>query len=352
MATINSHQEAVTSIQGGARQPDTGRASPDSATNPERFNRSSITPEKGTAMLRQAPSLSSIPQQSSIQERKAERLPADKVKTQLPATRSQASSDSLEGNLEELARDIKYFRSNRRKAESKGSENDYKQQVQQLDRELQVVRRLKNSVKDIARMPAMADYSFIENPGSGLASQAHGVLKDARAAVTEAKQELAEAREKLSAFKSGQRSTRRLHKAFQSLQKGVLTFNKEQPSGSLNSVRDHTRHLRLLDNQLSHARAVLSGSEKLLQSERKASDRGVELPDFREQVQEMHSQADSEVSRLKEEITTIRNSRKSAKQRERQEKTELKKAKQQARQKEEQAISPSTQPIDRLQTKL
>lgn len=326
MATINSHPGAVTSIQGGARQPDTGRASPDSATNPERLNRTSITPEKGKAMLSKAPSLSSIPERSSIQARKAERLPADKVKTQLPDTRSQASSDSLEGNLEELARDVKYFRNNRRKAESKGSENDYKQQVQQLDRELQVVRRLKKNVKDIARMPAMADYSFIENPGSGIASQAHGVLRDARAAVTEAKQELAEARDKLSTFKSRQRSTRRLHKAFRSLQKSVLTFNKES-SGSLNSVRDHTRHLRSLNNQLSHAKAVLSGSGKLLQSERKASERGVELPGFREQVQEVYSQADSEVNRLQQEIATVKDSRSSAKQREKQEKAELKKAK-------------------------
>ncbi|MET4696514.1 hypothetical protein [Endozoicomonas lisbonensis] len=355
MATINSHPGAVTSIQGragqeNARQSDTGRASSDSATNSERFNRSGITPEKGKAMLRMAPSQSSIPKQSSIQERKAERLPADKVKTQLSDTRSEDSSASLEGNLEELARDVKYFRNNRRKAESKGSENEYKRQIQQLDRELQVVRRLKNNVKDIAKMPAMADYSFIENPGSGIASQAHEVLRDARAAVTEAKQELAEAKEKLSVFKSGQRSTRRLHNAFRSLQKSVLTFNQE-PSGSLNSVRDHTRHVRSLDSQLSRAKAILSGSEKLLQSERKASARGIELPGFREQVQKVHSQADSEVNRLKQEITTAKDSRKSAKQQEKQEKAELRKAKRQARQ-EEQAISPSAQPIDRFQTKL
>ena len=334
MSTLDVLQGSVSPIPGDSSHSDVGKVAPEIASNPQRLNRSSIAPEPGRPILRQAPPPPSTPPGTLIHDRSAEKLPTEAVKIHLSESpQPSGSPDPLEGRLEELARDVKYYKANRRKAESKGNEKELKQQVKQLERELQIAKRLQKGVKGVASKAATNEFHREYGVSSGapesdVKQKAAGVHEQAREAVEDSRQEVKVAKQKLDDFRSRQRSTRRLENGLSGLQKSAESFNTRVTSGSLDSVRDHNREIRTLEGELSHAKAASNGAAKLLKSERKASEQGLELQGFRDQVEDVRSRANTEVNRLKQEIAIIKDSRKSASKREKHEKVELKKAEQ------------------------
>lgn len=331
MPTLDALQGTVLPIPGDSGRSDAGKVSPEIASNPGRLNRSSIEQAPGRPILRQAPPPPTTPSDTLIHDRSAEKLPTEAVKTHLSESpQPSGSSDPLEGRLEELARDVKYYKANRRKAESKSSEKELKQQVKQLERELHVAKRLQKGTKEIASKAATnefhRDYGISDASESDVKQKAAGVHEDACEAVEDSKQEVKVAKKKLDDFRSRQRSIRRLDNGLNGLQRSAENFNTKTPSGLLDSVRDHNREIRALEGDLSRAKAVSNGAVKLLKSERKASEQGIELQGFRDQVEDVRSRAGNEVNRLKREIAIMKDSRKSASKREKHEKAELKKA--------------------------
>lgn len=334
MPTLPTHQSPIAPDLGS---PDKIRQEPPSslpeATNPARLNRSKITQEPGKAVLRKAPPPPSPAPETQVSDRKSSVLPKDQIKTyvseaQLPP------SDPMADKLEALSRDIKQKLQRLPKAEKKGSEKEFKQQISQIEKSLQnaksLQREARNTVWQIDRDKTFEEIGAGRYEGNVSKSQTEQISSEAKELVEELRHELIEAKKQLKGFESRVRSTKRLHRVLSTLQKGRDEFHEVNP-GLLTSSKEHSKHIRVLEKQLHHASSVHSGAEKLLKTGRTASQQGLKLEDVRTEAESIRNEAATEIKRLKKEISNVKGSKESAVRREAKEKADTKQSRRFAR---------------------